>query len=333
MYRKIEISHKTIIFTVVFLLSLWLLYLIKDVILTLFVALLVMAILNPLINRMARFRVPRSLSVLICYILLFGIFALGIAGVIPPLVDQTSSFVTDLPTYLGNLGVNRVVSDQVTNQLIAQLGAVPEQIVKISVSVFSNLFSVLGVLVLGFYFLMARNKLDDQLATLFGQEKREDISKLIDSLETRLGGWARGELALMLIIGVADFVGLTLLGIPFALPLAILAGLLEIVPYFGPIISSVPAVVIGLSISPLMGLATIALAILIHQSENYIFVPKVMEKSVGVTPIVTLIALTIGFRLFGVVGALISVPVVITAQTIMRYYFALEASKQSLASR
>ena len=183
-----------------------------------------------------------------------------------------------------------------------------------------------------FYLLIARDKLDDQLVFLFGAEKRETIAKFIDNLGNRLGGWARGELALMAIIALADFLGLMLLGIPFALPLAILAGLLEIVPYFGPIISAIPAVVIGLSISPIMGLATVALGILIQQAENYFVVPKVMEKSVGVPPIATLIALTVGFRLFGVVGALISIPVVLTAQIAYKH-FALEASKPGSVSR
>ncbi|MGD0523310.1 MAG: AI-2E family transporter [Candidatus Microgenomates bacterium] len=320
MYRKIEVSHKTIIFTVLFLLALWLLYLIRDIILTLFVSLLLMAILDPLVNRLAKYKIPRGLSILVCYIVIVGLFVLAIAGVIPPLVEQTTSFVTNLPTYLNHLGINKFLSDQITSQFITQVGSLPGQIVKIGVSVFSNIFSVLSVLMLTFYFLIARNKLDDQLVFLFGQEKREVIGKLIDSLENRLGGWARGELALMLTVGVAYFLGLILLGIPFALPLAILAGLLEIVPYFGPIISAVPAIIIGLSISPIMGLAVVALAILVHQTENYVFVPKIMEKSVGVPPIATLIALTIGFRLLGVVGALISVPVVLTVQIVLKNY-------------
>lgn len=331
MYRKIDVSHKTIIFTVCFLLSLWLLYLIKDIILALFVSLLLMAILNPLVNRLARFKIPRGLSVMICYIVVIGLFVVAIAGVIPPLIEQTSSFVGNLPSYLGDLKINRLVSDQITNQLVAQLGVLPTQIVKIGVSLFTNIFSVLGILVLTFYLLMARNKLDDQLTFIFGQERTKTVGKLIDTLENRLGSWARGELTLMFVIGTADFLGLALLGIPYALPLGILAGLMEIVPYFGPIIAGIPAIIIGLSISPFVGLATVALAVLIHQLENYIFVPKIMEKSVGVPPIATLIALTIGFRLFGVVGALISVPVVLTAQTILKY--TLESSKPGSVSR
>ena len=167
---------------------------------------------------------------------------------------------------------------------------------------------------------MVREKLDDHLGFFFGEEKKHKAGKLIDLLETRLGGWARGELILMALVGVSTYVGLALLGIPFALPLALLAGLFEIIPYLGPIIAAVPAVLIGLSISPLMALATAALAFLIQQLENYIFVPKVMEKSVGVSPIITLIALAIGLRLAGIIGVVISVPVVITLQVLGRQY-------------
>lgn len=332
MYRKIEVSHRTIIFTILFLLSLWLLYVIRDIILTLFVSLLLMAILDPLITRLGKLKIPRGLSIILCYIIIIGLFSVAVAAVVPPLVDQTTSFVANLPAYLDRLGINRVLSDQITNQFLAQVGSLPGQIVTVGVSIFSNIFSVISVLMFTFYLLIARDKLDDQLVFLFGAEKRETIAKFIDNLGNRLGGWARGELALMAIIALADFLGLMLLGIPFALPLAILAGLLEIVPYFGPIISAIPAVVIGLSISPIMGLATVALGILIQQAENYFVVPKVMEKSVGVPPIATLIALTVGFRLFGVVGALISIPVVLTAQIAYKH-FALEASKPGSVSR
>jgi predicted PurR-regulated permease PerM len=99
-----------------------------------------------------------------------------------------------------------------------------------------------------------------------------------------------------------------------------LAGLLEIVPYIGPIIAAIPAVIIGFGISPVIGLATAALALLIQQLENYVLVPKVMEKSVGVSPIVTLLSLAVGFKVAGIVGALISVPVVITLQVLSKEY-------------
>jgi predicted PurR-regulated permease PerM len=124
----------------------------------------------------------------------------------------------------------------------------------------------------------------------------------------------------MLLVGLITYVGLRLLGIPYALPLAILAGLLEIIPYFGPIIAAIPAVIIGFSISPLIGIATTALAFLIQQLENYLIVPKIMEKSVGVSPVIILLALMIGFKIAGAMGALISIPVFITLQVFVKVY-------------
>jgi len=118
----------------------------------------------------------------------------------------------------------------------------------------------------------------------------------------------------MTIVGVLSFVGLRLLGIEFALPLAILAGLLEIIPNIGPIVSAIPAVLSGLTVSPLMGLAVAALYFLIQQIENSIIVPRVMQKVVGVNPLVTILSLAIGFKLAGVAGAILAIPVVLVIQ-------------------
>jgi predicted PurR-regulated permease PerM len=243
-----------------------------------------------------------------------------IAVIIPPLIEQTTSFTANLPQYLNSLGINEIMSEQIISQLFSQIGSLPTQALRFGVSVFSNILGLVSVLIFAFYLLLAREKLDDQLGFLFGEGKRKEIAQVLNILEAKLGGWARGQMALMLLVGLLTYIGLTILGIPFALPLAILAGLLEIIPYIGPIFAAIPSVVIGLSISPLMGLATIALAFLANQVENYLFVPKVMEKSVGVSPIVTLLALAIGFRLAGVIGIIISIPLVLTIQTLSKIY-------------
>jgi predicted PurR-regulated permease PerM len=317
MVRKVEISHKTIVFAVFFLISLWFLYFIRDLILQLFVALLLMTILNSAVAKLSQKHVPRILSVAITYILVLAVFGLAIGGLIPPLVDQTTNFANNLPAYLSNLGISRLVSEQITTQLITQLGSLPGQVVKVGTLVFSNILSVVAVLIFTFYLLLIREKLDDFLGFFFGEEKVKEIARFFDKLELRLGGWVRGEIILMILVGLLNFIGLTLLGIPFALPLAILAGLLEIIPMLGPFFAAIPAVIIALSISPIMAVAVAALAFFVQQLENYVFVPKVMEKSVGVNPLITLIALSIGFKLLGVVGAIISVPIVITLHVLL----------------
>jgi predicted PurR-regulated permease PerM len=318
--KKVEISHKTVVFTVVFLIGLWFLYFIRDLILQLFLALLIMTILNPLVTRLSKYKIPRAVSVFVSYLIFLGVVAGVIAGIAPPLIEQSTSFVNNLPKYLESLGVTAYLGEQAVSNFVSQLGSVPGQVARFTVSLFSNVLSVITVLLFAFYMLLAREKLEDQLSYLFGDARKKKIGAVMDRLEKQLGGWARGQLTLMLLVGVATYVGLRLLGIPYALPLSILAGLLEVVPYIGPIISAVPAVIIGFGISPLMGIAVTALSFLIQQVENYVFVPKVMEKSVGVNPIITLLALTIGFRIAGVVGVIISVPVVITIRVLSKDY-------------
>ncbi|MBU0997933.1 AI-2E family transporter [Patescibacteria group bacterium] len=321
MPKKIEISHKTIIFTVVFLLSLWFLFFIKDIIFAIFISILLMSIFNPLVTRFTSWKIPRFIAVLITYILVLGMFGFSIAWIIPPLIEQTTNFVNNIPVFLKNLGWTDFINSNILNSFMSQIGALPSQAVKFGVSVFSNIISILSVLVLSFYFLLYRSKLNDQLAFIFGEDRKAQVGKIIDEVEIKLGSWARGEIILMFFIGLLTYIGLLILGVPFALPLAIIAGILEIVPVLGPNIAAIPAVVIGLTISPLMALAVAALCFLVQQLENYLLVPKIMEKSVGVNPIVTLISLTIGYRMMGIVGIILSVPLFLTIKILLKEYF------------
>lgn len=321
MIKKVEISHRTIFFTIFFLLFIWLLYYIREIILIFFISLLTMSILNPSVTKLTKYKIPRAVSVLVIYLILLLVMAGATAGIVPPLVEQTSNFINSLPAYLENIGLSKFVSQEMIRDLVLRLGSIPGQILRISVSVFSNLLSVLTILILAFYLLIARDKLDDYSLFLFGDGKKEKISEIMNLLETKLGGWARGQIALMTLIGISSYIGLIILGIPYALPLAILAGLLEVVPNLGPTLSAVPAAIIGFGINTWTGFASLALYFLIQQVENYLFVPKVMEKSAGVNPIATLLAVMIGFRLAGVVGVIISVPVYITLMVFSSYYY------------
>jgi len=321
MYKKVEISHKTVIFTTLFLLGLWFLYYVREIILQLFVALLLMTILEPLVGALTRFRVPRSLSVLITYVLAIGLIGGVVALIAPTLAQQTTNFANALPGYLSNIGMNSAIGQDLMGGIMSQLGVIPEKILGFTVSIFSNLISVISVLVFAFYLLLGRDKLQGQLGLLFGESKTHKIWAVIDTLEKKLGKWARGQLVLMFSIGCATYIGLLLIGIPFALPLAILAGLFEIIPILGPIVSAIPAIIIGFGISPLVGIGVLALAFLVNQIENYVLVPKIMEKSVGVSPLIILIAIAIGAKLLGIMGVIISIPFVITLQVLSKEYF------------
>jgi predicted PurR-regulated permease PerM len=327
LHQRVEISYRTIVFTVVFLISLVFLYYIRDIILEFFVALLIAIILDPFVSRLSRYKIPRAVSVLMAYLIVFVVVAFVSASIVPPLVEQTAAFANNLPRYLESIGGSIFFGEQVVSEILSRLGALPEQIVKFGVSIFSNALAVLTVLMFAFYLLMARERIDRYLAVIFGEQKKEEIVRFISLLETGLGGWVRGQLTLMSLIGLLTYVGLRILGIPFALPLAVLAGLLEVVPYVGPIIAAIPLAIIGFGMSTFMGFATIALAFLIQQLENYVFVPKVMERSVGVDPVIILLALAIGLRIAGVVGIFIAIPVIIIIQIVAREYLFASSKK------
>lgn len=315
MPRKIEISHRTIIFTVLFLILLCFLYQIRQILLGLFVSLILMAALNPTIDRLEKVKIPRALGIFMVYLVILLVLGLVMAGVIPPLVDQTAALISRLPRYLNDfslLGVGRgVIEDQ-----ISQLGSIPGNLLKISVSIFTNLISIFFILVVTFYLLLERKNLKDYLHLLFAGDDEEKAERLISKIEKQLGGWVRAQLFLMLIIGLMSYFGLRFLGIDFALPLALLAGLLEVVPNIGPTVASIPAILAGLAVHPWMALGVAALYILIQQLENSIIVPQVMARGVGVNPLITLLSLAIGFEIGGVAGAVLAVPMVVLIKVV-----------------
>lgn len=314
MPKKIEISHRTIIFTVIFLLALWLLYFLKGILILLFLALILMAALNPLVDRLERWRLPRALAIALIYLLIFSVIGLAVWGVIPPLVNQTQNLASRFPSYLESLrwlGVNKEVVYNQLNQLTEQLGVISNGIIRTFVGFFQNLINIVVLLVISFYLLLERKNLSRYLLRFFGDQAEKTGIRVMDEIEKKLGGWIRAQMVLMIIIGLLTFIGLTLLGIDYALPLAIFAGLLEIIPTIGPFISAIPAVLLALLISPLMALAVAALYFLIQQIENNFIVPQLMAKECGLNPLITIIALVAGFKLGGVIGAILAVPVVL----------------------
>ncbi len=135
------------------------------------------------------------------------------------------------------------------------------------------------------------------------------VLRVIGKIEFKLSRWFLGQLALGFIIGLMSYIGLSILGVPYALVLAIIAGLFELIPYIGPWLSAIPAILIALTISPTLAGAVLILYFIIQELENYLIVPKVMEKSVDIHPVITIMAMMIGGQLAGLVGVILAVPV------------------------
>lgn len=313
--ERIEISYKTIIFTVFLLLFLWFLYQIRSIILIIFIVLILTAALSPLLDSLEKFKLPRAIAILLVYLLIIG----GLGGtfylVFPPMIEQSANFFNSLPKILKETGL----VDKVTpNMLLPELTTIPGSIFRFLLGAFSNILGIFSVLVLTFYFLMEKKNLDKYLQKLFADEEKEEITKeIVLKIERSIGGWVRGELFLMLIIGFMSYIGFRILGLEYAMALAILAGFLELVPNIGPTLAAIPAIIVGLSMSPVMAIGALCLAIVVQQFENNIIVPQVMRQVVGLNPIVTIICLLIGFKIGGPGGAILAIPIFLTLRILL----------------
>jgi len=176
------------------------------------------------------------------------------------------------------------------------------------VGLFGGLFSFGIVLVISFYLAVQEKGVKRFFISMTPSEHQHYVSDLINRIQIRIGGWLRGQLLLMLIIGSLTFIGLYFLGVKYALTLALIAGILELIPYIGPFIALIPAVILAFVQSPMLALLVIVLYVVIQQLENYVIVPQVMKKAVNLNPIVIIVVMLIGAKLAGVMGVILSIP-------------------------
>lgn len=313
MSQKIDISHKTVIFIAAFILGLWAIYLIRDLLLILFVAIILMSALSPLVNFFVRLKVPKALSIALTYIIIIGVSAGAITAILQPLIEESSRLVATLPQLSGQILNIANIEKSVFQSELTNLS---KNIFTITLAVFDNLLAIIFLLVVTFYLMLERDNLEHRLSALF-IVREEKVKKLIIRIEEKLGGWLRGQMVLSVIIGVLSYIGLTVLNIPFALPLSLIAGVLEVIPVMGPIISAIPAVLIAIAISPFLGLGVAAMYFVIQQLENHLIVPQVMKRAVGLNPLVVILAIAIGSKLLGFAGALLAVPLAVVGQIIV----------------
>ena len=314
MNTKFEITIQTIVLFFAVVLGILALYQIRDIIFLLFISFLLMTAIQPLVVFLERFRIPRAIGILLVYTVVFGFFGASMVGAIPALVSQTTRLGQELPMFITKVLPSWNIDLSTISQQVAPIG---ESLIKVTVSIFSNIVTLVTVLVFTFYFLMERRHADVILKSIIGETAGEKTIIILRAIERRLGAWVRGQLLLMLIIGLLCYIGLVILRVDYALPLGILAGLLEVIPMIGPTVSAIPAILVALSVSPFLALSVLALYIIVQQVENNILVPVVMKQSIGFAPLVTILALMIGGRLAGVVGAVLAVPVALVLQELI----------------
>lgn len=294
---------------------------IRDVLGMLFVAMIFSSAIDPTVDALERFHIPRAISILAMYLGFFCAFVLVFYLIIPPVVAQFSSVSTTFSSYKDQIdslyqaivhNSNASVFDEVQKHIVeinSAIGQYSSSLFSKLANLFGTLAKVVFVFVITFYITIKEDTLKNviRLAAPIGYQPY--LIQKLNRVQQKMGSWLRGELVLMTIIGVLTFIGLTALRIPNALLLAIIAGFAEAIPYFGPILSAVPAVFFGYTQSSWQALAVLALFVLIQQSENQIIVPQVMRKAVGIHPVVSISSMLIGAKVAGVIGIFLAIPV------------------------
>lgn len=334
-------STWTIAKILIMLVAVGLLWFLRDVMVMLFVALLLSALIDPFADWFARHRIPRALAVILVYICLLALSALAIVLLVPPLLTQMQQLITNFSSIVEGLirTFNRLQAVTIQygfgENFQAGLQAIEAGVSNSVSGIFSTVTGFFGslaalviVFVLTFYMVVEEDSAKRLIKNLAPIEYQPFLGALFSKMQKRIGYWLRGQLVLGLVIGLAVYLGLLILGVPYALVLGLIAGLLEIIPYAGPLLSSVPILIIAFSVSPFKGFSALLLVVAIQQIENNILVPKIMQKATGLNPVVSIVAMLIGVKfggeagMFGgIVGALLAIPVATMASVMVEELF------------
>ena len=334
---NISITAGTIFKIVVILVGAWLIFTLRDIALVLVTAIVIASAIEPGVRALMRNKIPRVLSVLIIYLLLFSVFFGLFYFFLPTILEELALFLSALPAYLeaftrvgafdsyANILGIPAPSAISANDIMANIRSVFDisgtlgNAFSAFTRIFGGVFSFVLIVVFSFYFAVVETVVDDFLRIIAPKKYQSYMLDLWRRSQHKIGLWMQGQLILALIMGVLVYLGLTILGIKHALLLAVIAAVFEIIPVFGPILAAVPAVLIGFVDGGVtIGLLVIALYVIFQQFENHLIYPLVVTRVVGVPPLLVILALIVGAELAGFLGIILSVPFAAAIQELAR---------------
>ena len=283
-----------------------------------------MAALLPFVRFLKRHKFPTFLAVMVPYILLFVFLFILIFPLFPFFANQLVSLAKGLPLYINKItkmfGIS-IAFTQIEQYITNSIGNVGESAVILTSTLFGGIFALFTIIVVSLYLylFLYHERFKEQIARLFPKKSQPKVHDIFNEIDEKLGAWMRGQVLLCISIGLLAWIGLMALRLPYALPLALIAGLLEIVPTLGPIMSAIPGIIMALTISPTMALTTAGMYVVIQLLENHLIVPNIMKQAVGMNPLLVIIAVIIGSKLLGVIGALLSIPFVSLLIILLKY--------------
>lgn len=327
--KKIVISPSILVWMVFIVVGGWFLVQIVDILLLFFLAIILSAALEPLIQRGMVWKMPRSVAIAVVYVGLFAFLFGLLAFLIPSLVHETGQVAHRIPETFERWGLSESVIQSITDEMDNALNingssegnALLSSIFSTTLGVARVGISLLAVIAMSLYILVVDGGVEKFFRAVI--PKRYQAYAVPRSMEAyyKTGKWLAGQVFLMGIVFVLYFIILSLLGVPGAFALAVWGGLFEIVPYIGPTMAAIPAILLGVFVSPVVGILVLVSYILVQKLENYWLVPKVMERTLGLHPLVVILVLLTGGTLAGFMGLLISVPLATVAGVFLKDVF------------
>ncbi len=320
---NINITTGTILRGLLLILFFLFLYILKDVIIIFLFAIIIAAGITPFANWLDSKGFPRLFGVLGLYLIMFGLVIFVLSLVVPYFADEVSQLSTTLPSIVNKLSVSLQNVQQGSPQyfdFVAEIQNIldsfsvylqqsSQSVIGILISTFGGIMSFIAIGVISFYLSVMKKGIESFIESVVPASHDDYVMDLWRRSETKVGRWMQGQMLLALIVGLIVYIGLSLMGIKFALLLGLMTMLLEIVPIVGPVIAAIPAVFLAFVQDPNLGLWVILFYVVVQQMENHILVPIVLGKTTGLNPVVVIIALLVGNQLAGIPGMLLSVPV------------------------
>ena len=322
------------IFVVCVFLTFWLLFRLRTVLFLFFVAIVVGTAIRPAVEWLHRRGISRGTGIIIVYILIAALVTGFFAMIFPLLADQAAAISKSLPEYyssfrsalinsgnrlLQNIGwripsqISILIWQPNTEEVLSQV----EQTLLYTNLVIRGILGTLAIFLLAYYWTQEHNFILRALLRVVPPQRRKNVREFLQLAETKLGGYIRGQGLLSVAVGLAAFIAYLLIGLPFTLVLAIFAGVMELIPIFGPALGAIPAFLVALSVDPSKAIWVVVSTAIIQLLENAVLVPRIMRHSMGVNPIIVLLSLIAFSSVFGFIGAILALPLAAIIQLLV----------------
>ena len=325
---RLDISLITVLKIIGSLLFVYFLFLIRDVLVLLMISFILAAALEPAVDKMQKkLKFPRWLGAISIYSLFIAVVYIFISMVAPIISEQIKALVSNKDDYIGDIQsmvsffpqsyqdpIRNFINDIPSEIKSWQIGGISHRVS----GIFSGIGSFFVVIVISAYILSLKNGMKQTISAFVPEKNRTLFIKIFGDITRKLSLWFRGQMLLSFTVGIVTYIGLSIMHVPYALVLAMIAAFFELIPMIGPVLGAIPAVLVALFVSPVMALIVGIFYIFVQQLENHILVPQVMKKAVGLNPVIIIASMLIGAKLLGILGIILAVPVASSVSVILK---------------